>query len=88
MKKKLDDLNRKIRHSKNKNNGLIHKRSSLRRAIEEHTRQPTIECRQGFIEHERAFGGAYRSYRIEGRSRKDVDTFFSRIRGELISLIN
>ena len=32
--------------------------------------------------------GAYRSYRIEGRSRMDVDTFFSRIRGELISLIN
>ena len=40
------------------------------------------------IEHERAFGGAYRSYRIDGRSRMDVDTFFSHIRGELISLIN
>ena len=35
MKKKLDELNRKIRHSKNKNNGLIHKRNSLRRSIEE-----------------------------------------------------
>ena len=35
MKKKLDDLNRKIRHSKKKNDGLIHKRNSPRRAIEE-----------------------------------------------------
>ena len=34
------------------------------------------------------FGSAYRSYRIDGRSRMDVDTFFSHIRGELISLIN
>ena len=31
---------------------------------------------------------AYRSYRIDGRSRMDVDTFFSHIRGELISLID
>ena len=91
MKKKLDKLNKKIRHSKNKNNGLIHKRNSLRRAIEElkrGTRQPTIEHRQGFTECERAFGGAYWSYRIDERSRMDADTFFSLIRGELISLIN
>ena len=55
MKKKLDELNSKIRHSKNKDNGLIHKRNSLRRVIEElkwGTRQPTIECRQGFVERE------------------------------------
>ena len=53
MKKKLGELNRKIRHSKKKNDGLIHKRNSLRRVIEElkqGTRQPTIECRQGFVE--------------------------------------
>ena len=36
---------------------------------------------------DQAFGGAYRSYRIGGRPRMDVDTFFSHIRGELISLI-
>ena len=53
--------------------------------LKQGTRQPTIE--RGFIERERAFGGAYRSYRIEGRSRMDVDTFFSRIRGDLIELI-
>ena len=55
MKKKLDKLNKKIRHSKKKNDRLIHKPNSLRRVIEElkqGTRQPTIEHRQGFIEHE------------------------------------
>ena len=70
---------------------MISKRNSLGRAIEDlkhRTRQDPIECRQGFVEHERAFGRAYRSYRVDGRSRMDVDTFFSRIKGELISLIN
>ena len=55
MKKKLGELNRKIRHSKKKNDGLIHKRNLLRKAIKElkqDTRQPTIEHRQGFIERE------------------------------------
>ena len=39
------------------------------------------------IELEQAFDGAYRSYRIDGRPRMDVDTFFNCIRGELIRLI-
>ena len=39
------------------------------------------------IELEQAFNGTYRSYRVNGRHRMDVETFFSRIRGELISLI-
>ena len=34
-----------------------------------------------------AFGGAYRSYRVNGRSKINVDTFFSRIGKELIELI-
>ena len=34
MKKKLGKLNRKIRHSKKKHNGLIYKRNSLKKAIE------------------------------------------------------
>ena len=50
-------------------------------------RQPTIEPAQGFIELEQAFGRAYRSYRVNGRPRKDIDTFFSCIKVELISLI-
>ena len=53
MKKKLDKLNKKLRHSKMKNDGLIHKRNSLRREIEElkkGTRQVPIKCRQSLIE--------------------------------------
>ena len=40
------------------------------------------------IELEQAFGGAYRSYRINGRPKINVDTFFNRIRKKkLIELI-
>ena len=39
------------------------------------------------IELEQAFNGAYRSYRVNGKSKIDVDTFFYRIRKELIGLI-
>ena len=39
------------------------------------------------IELERAFGGAYRSYRVNGKPKMDVDTFSNRIRKELIELI-
>ena len=39
------------------------------------------------IELEKAFNGAYRSYRINGRPRMDVETLFHRIRGDLIKLI-
>ena len=36
------------------------------------------------IELEQAFGGAYTSYRVNPRPKIDVDTFFNRIRKELI----
>ena len=39
------------------------------------------------IELEQAFRGAYRSYRINGRPKIDVDTFFNRIEKRLIELI-
>ena len=39
------------------------------------------------IELEQAFGGSYRSYRINGRPKIDVDTFFNRIRKGPIELI-
>ena len=39
------------------------------------------------IELEQAFGGAYRSYRINGRPKIDVDTFFNRTRKGLIESI-
>ena len=38
------------------------------------------------IELEQAFGGAYRSYRINGKPKIDVDTFFNRIGKRLIEL--
>ena len=39
------------------------------------------------IELEEAFGGAYRSYRVNGRPKIDVDTFFNRTGKRLIELI-
>ena len=39
------------------------------------------------IELEQAFRGAYRSYRINGRPKIDIDTFFNRIGKRLIELI-
>ena len=39
------------------------------------------------IELEQAFRGAYRSYRVNGKPKMDADTFFNRIRKELIGLI-
>ena len=39
------------------------------------------------IEPEEAFGGSYRSYRVNGRPKIDVEIFFNRIRKELIELI-
>ena len=39
------------------------------------------------IELEQAFRGAYRSYRVNGKPKMDVDMFFNRIRKELIKLI-
>ena len=39
------------------------------------------------IELQQAFGGSYRSYRVNGRPKIDVDTFFNRIRKGLIELI-
>ena len=39
------------------------------------------------IQLEQAFGGAYRSYRTNGRPKIDVDTFFNRIGKRLIELI-
>ena len=90
MKKKLDELNRKVRHSRKKHDGMIHKRNALRKAIADvksSSTRPTIEPEWNFTGCERAFGGAYRSCSVNGRLRMDYSTFFSRIRGGLIDLI-
>ena len=39
------------------------------------------------IELEQAFGGSYRNYRVNGRPKSDVGTFFNRIRKGLIELV-
>ena len=39
------------------------------------------------IELEPAFRGSYRNYRVNGRPKIDVDTFFNKIRKGLIELI-
>ena len=89
MKKKLDELNRKIKHSRKKHDGLIHKRNSLRKVIEGFKRgskpEPVPEPEWNFKE--KAFDGDYRSYRVNGRPKMDIETFFSQIRGKLIELI-
>ena len=89
MKKKLADLNRKIRHSKKKRDGLIQKRNSLRKAIEDITVgiNPPKEKEPERKFRERAFSGDYRSFRVNGRPKMDVETFFSQIRGKIIELI-
>ena len=88
MKNKLGKLNRKIRHSKKKNNELISKQNSIKKKIEELKGPREPEESFNPMEREQAFGRAYRSYRIDGRSRMDVDTFFDRIRQNLIDLMN
>ena len=90
MKKKLGKLNKKFRHSKKEHNNLISKGNSIKKKIKELNEPPEHEPEASFnpIELDQAFNRAYRSYRINGRSRMDVDTFFDRIRQNLIGLMN
>ena len=94
MKKNLGNLNKKIRHSKKKHNNLVSKRNALKKKIEElkrpHKPEELHEPEETFhpIELEQAFNGAYRSLRINGRPRMDVDTFFDWIRQNLIDLMS
>ena len=89
MKRKLADLNRKIRHSKKKRDGLIHKRNSLRKGIEDikvginppKVKELEWKFREG------AFNGDYRSFRANGRPKMDAETFFAQIRGKIIEMI-
>ena len=92
MKKKLNELNRKITHSKKKNDGLIHKRNALRKAIESakhetEAKRPVPEPKFISKEREQAFGGAYRSYRVEGVPTMDPDTFFRGIKKDAIEFV-
>ena len=50
-------------------------------------REGLKEPEWNFKEREQAFGGAYRSYRVEGIPKMDPETFFRRIRRGLIEAI-
>ena len=73
---------------------MISTQNSIKKKIEElkGPREPkeTQEPEESFnpIECEQAFGRAKRSYTFDGRSKMDVDTFFDRIRQNLIDLMN
>ena len=96
MKKKLGKLNKEIRHSSRKHSNLVPKRNSIRKKIEELNGPrepvswiPAVELGPGgTVDLNQAFGRAYRSYRINGRPRMDIDTFFNWIRQNLIDLIS
>ena len=77
---KIAELNRKIRRAKkNKVKGaLIAKREALRLDLEDGKWNPEARVLEG------AFGRAYRRCRIDGRPRMGPDTFFNRIRSQLI----
>ena len=88
MKKKLGKLDKKIGHSKRRHNNLISNRNSIKKKIE--NLKASREPQEFFnpVELEQPFSRACRSYRINGRSRMDVETFFDRIRENLIDLMN
>ena len=84
----IAESNKKIRRAKNKKNEecLIAKREALktetlRARLAESNWNPEFRLIDG------AFDVAYRRYRIDGRPRMDVETFFNRIRRALIDLI-
>ena len=100
MKKKLDELIRKIRHSRKKHDGMIHKRNSVRKAIETLKRgtktEPLLPLSRAqapepefiFKGLDQAFGRAYRSYRVKEEPKMDYDAFFIRVREGLTELIS
>ena len=90
MKKKLGKLNTKIRHSERKHDNLISMQNLIKKKIEELKGPRKLKPEKSFnpIELEQAFNRAYRSRKINGRARMNIDTFFDRIRQNLIDLMN
>ena len=74
VRKKLEELNRKIRRAKGKSKrNLIRKREALKLQL--------IDTSPKLIYG--AFGGNYSKYRIEGIEGMDVPTFFSKVRAAI-----
>ena len=78
--RKIFELNKKVRRAKRNKvkEALIAKREDLRSKLADVTWNPEARVLEG------AFGRAYRRYRIDGRPRMDPDTFFNRIKSQLI----
>ena len=80
LKKKIENINRKIRRVKGGNkakNNLIAKREALKLQLNDTT--------TGLIEG--AFGGNYSKYRIDGMDGMDLPTFFSKIRSSITNVL-
>ena len=80
IERKISDLNKKIRRAKRNKvkEALIAKREALRSKLADGTWNPEARVLEG------AFGRAYRRYRIDGRPKMDPDTYFNRIKSQLI----
>ena len=80
IKKKIEDLNRKIRRAKGKTKrNLIAKRDALKLQLFGTNLTPQLV--------EGAFGGAYSRYRIDGVEGMDLPTFFSEIRDSILNIL-
>ena len=80
IERKISELNKKIRRTKKNKvkEALITKREALRSRLADGKWNPEARVLEG------AFGRVYRRYRIDGRPRMDPDTFFNRIKSQLI----
>ena len=78
IKRKIEDINRKLRRAKGKTKrNLLIKRDLLRLQLSDTT--PRLI--------EGAFGGNYSKYRINGIEGMDLSTFFSKIRNSISSVL-
>ena len=80
IERKIAELNKKIRRAKRNKvkEALIAKRKDLRSKLADGKWNPEAKILEG------AFGRANRRYRIDGRPRMDPDTYFNRIKSQLI----
>ena len=80
IKKKIEDINRKIRRAKGKTKrNLIAKRDALKTQLFDTNLTPKLV--------EGAFGGAYSRYRIDRVKGMDLPTFFSKTRDSILSIL-
>ena len=79
-----DGASKAFKTFKDKVMGLYNNRVTCSTGNETRIKEPAPFKPTGL---EQAFNGAYRSYRVNGRPKINVDTFFNRVRKELIKLI-